>query len=357
MATGTQISNALGCGINSERPSAYTGNHDRAVPSTPDILRGEAKGTARRYCTFIETTIAGIPRGREAHGDGGARHTPPRHPRSRGRNTTHPPRVPPPNPRGTRSRPDRPVPERARRGASAPMARSASARTTSIAISDGASRTCRRTGDPVASSSNPAYRTPGASVPSAIVVSSEHARFAILIRGISGREHGPQPRRHSLNVPAVRTVRGDRDIRAGAVMLDTDLKERIRSAVDIVEVIGERIPLRKAGKNFIARCPFHTEKTPSFNVNSERQIYHCFGCGVGGDVFSFLMAYDKVSFPEALRALAERGAHPHRRDEELPPQAGWRSQRRALRSERRRPRILRRASLRPEGSGGARIPR
>ena len=85
-----------------------------------------------------------------------------------------------------------------------------------------------------------------------------------------------------------------------------DLKERIRDSVDIVDVIGERIPLRKAGKNFVARCPFHAEKTPSFNVNPERQIYRCFGCGVGGDVFRFVMDYDRVSFPEALRSLAKK---------------------------------------------------
>ena len=93
-------------------------------------------------------------------------------------------------------------------------------------------------------------------------------------------------------------------------MTDDQLKEQIRNAVDIVQIIGERVPLKKAGKAFVARCPFHTEKTPSFNVNPELQIYKCFGCGVGGDVFSFLMAYDKVSFPEALRALAERAGIP-----------------------------------------------
>ena len=89
-------------------------------------------------------------------------------------------------------------------------------------------------------------------------------------------------------------------------MRDDGLKERVRESVDIVDVIGERLPLRKRGKNFIARCPFHQEKTPSFNVNPEMQIYHCFGCGAGGDVFRFLMEFDKVSFPEALRTLADR---------------------------------------------------
>jgi len=93
-------------------------------------------------------------------------------------------------------------------------------------------------------------------------------------------------------------------------MPDDDLKERIRAAVDIVTVIGERVPLKKAGRNFVARCPFHQEKTPSFNVNPERQIYHCFGCGAGGDVFSFLMEHDKISFPEALRTLAAKAGIP-----------------------------------------------
>lgn len=93
-------------------------------------------------------------------------------------------------------------------------------------------------------------------------------------------------------------------------MADDQVKERIRDAVDIVQVVGERVQLKKAGKNHLARCPFHNEKTPSFNVNSERQIYHCFGCGVGGDIFAFVMAYDKVSFPEALRTLAERANIP-----------------------------------------------
>lgn len=81
---------------------------------------------------------------------------------------------------------------------------------------------------------------------------------------------------------------------------------QIREKVDIVSFIQEFIPLKKAGRNFKANCPFHTEKTPSFMVNPERQIWHCFGCSKGGDVYSFLMEYERLEFPEALRMLAKR---------------------------------------------------
>src|SRR6185369_14710243 len=67
-----------------------------------------------------------------------------------------------------------------------------------------------------------------------------------------------------------------------------DWVERVRAATDIVELIGERVPLRRVGRNFMGRCPFHEEKTPSFSVNAERQFYHCFSCKVGGDVFKFV---------------------------------------------------------------------
>jgi DNA primase len=84
------------------------------------------------------------------------------------------------------------------------------------------------------------------------------------------------------------------------------LIEDIRSANDIVDVISERIPTKKAGRNYKAVCPFHDEKTPSFNINPERQIYHCFGCGVGGNVITFLMEYEKIGFLDAVRELAQR---------------------------------------------------
>jgi DNA primase len=80
----------------------------------------------------------------------------------------------------------------------------------------------------------------------------------------------------------------------------------IREKIDIVSLLQEYIPLKKAGKNFKANCPFHNEKTPSFIVSSERQTWHCFGCGKHGDCYSFLMEYERMEFPEALRFLAKR---------------------------------------------------
>src|SRR5581483_5702053 len=86
--------------------------------------------------------------------------------------------------------------------------------------------------------------------------------------------------------------------------------EQIRAASDIVEVIGSYIPLKRAGANFVALCPFHREKSPSFNVNPHLQIFHCFGCHKGGDVFSFVKEFEPVDCPEAVRRLAERARIP-----------------------------------------------
>lgn len=88
--------------------------------------------------------------------------------------------------------------------------------------------------------------------------------------------------------------------------LSMDEVALIREKIDIVSFISEFIPLKKAGRNFKANCPFHTEKSPSFMVNPERQIWHCFGCSKGGDIYSFLMEYERLEFPEALRMLAKR---------------------------------------------------
>jgi DNA primase len=86
--------------------------------------------------------------------------------------------------------------------------------------------------------------------------------------------------------------------------------ERIRDASDIVDVIGAYLPLKKAGANFVALCPFHKEKSPSFNVNPHRRIFHCFGCHKGGDVFTFVKEYENIGFVDAVRRLADRAKIP-----------------------------------------------
>jgi len=82
--------------------------------------------------------------------------------------------------------------------------------------------------------------------------------------------------------------------------------EKVKQQADIVRVVGEYFQLKKAGQNFRGLCPFHSEKTPSFNVHPVRQIFHCFGCGKGGDVFDFVMEMERCEFPEALRIVAEK---------------------------------------------------
>src|SRR6187549_3890403 len=82
--------------------------------------------------------------------------------------------------------------------------------------------------------------------------------------------------------------------------------EQIAAANDIVEVIGTYFPLKRAGSTFKALCPFHQEKSPSFMVSPSRQTFHCFGCGAGGSVFRFVMEYEHVEFPAAVRKLAAR---------------------------------------------------
>ncbi len=86
--------------------------------------------------------------------------------------------------------------------------------------------------------------------------------------------------------------------------------QRVAEANDIVEVIGSYFPLKRAGTSFRALCPFHREKSPSFHVNPQRQSYHCFGCGAGGTIFRFIMEYEHVDFPDAVRKLAHRAGIP-----------------------------------------------
>jgi len=88
--------------------------------------------------------------------------------------------------------------------------------------------------------------------------------------------------------------------------IPTGFIDQVRSTTDLLDVVSQYVPLKPAGKNHKGLCPFHKEKTPSFNVSPERQIFHCFGCGEGGDVFKFLMLYEKMSFVEAVEHLATR---------------------------------------------------
>ncbi len=91
-----------------------------------------------------------------------------------------------------------------------------------------------------------------------------------------------------------------------AVYQGEDTVQLIKDAADIAEIIGEHVSLKRAGANLKGLCPFHSEKTPSFTVNPERKTYHCFGCGEGGDVFSFMMNFHRLSFAEALKELARK---------------------------------------------------
>lgn len=89
-------------------------------------------------------------------------------------------------------------------------------------------------------------------------------------------------------------------------MIAQETIDKVRSASDIVDIISGYLKLKRRGRNFIARCPFHNEKTPSFTVSPDKQIYHCFGCSAGGNVFSFLMEHEKMSFTEAVQFLASK---------------------------------------------------
>ncbi|MDP8235579.1 MAG: DNA primase [Candidatus Erginobacter occultus] len=91
-----------------------------------------------------------------------------------------------------------------------------------------------------------------------------------------------------------------------APLFSPDQVDLVNSSNDIVEVVSQYLPLKRSGRNFKALCPFHSEKTPSFTVSPDKQIFHCFGCGAGGDVFSFVMRKENMTFPEAVRYLARR---------------------------------------------------
>ncbi|MBI5205690.1 MAG: hypothetical protein HZA11_12310 [Nitrospirae bacterium] len=84
------------------------------------------------------------------------------------------------------------------------------------------------------------------------------------------------------------------------------LLDDIKSRLDIIEVISDYVELKKSGQNYKANCPFHSEKSPSFMVSPAKQIFHCFGCGAGGDIFGFIMKYENLNFQEAIKMLAKK---------------------------------------------------
>ena len=102
------------------------------------------------------------------------------------------------------------------------------------------------------------------------------------------------------------SLQGANERKIKAHVIPSETVEQVAAANNIVEVIGSYFPLKRAGANFKALCPFHQEKTPSFHVSPQRQTFHCFGCGVGGSVFRFVMEYEHVDFPSAVRKLAAR---------------------------------------------------
>jgi DNA primase len=106
--------------------------------------------------------------------------------------------------------------------------------------------------------------------------------------------------------------------------------DRVKQQADIVRVVGEYVSLKKAGRNFRGLCPFHSEKTPSFNVHPTRQIYHCFGCGKGGDIFSFVMEMEKCEFPDAIRIVAEKCGIAIPRPKDRSPEERRENQQRAV---------------------------
>lgn len=106
--------------------------------------------------------------------------------------------------------------------------------------------------------------------------------------------------------------------------------DRVKQQADIVRVVGEYVRLKKSGANFTGLCPFHAEKSPSFAVHPTKQIYHCFGCGVGGDVFKFVMEMEKCAFPEAIRIVAEKCGIAIPRPKERSPEERKENQQRAV---------------------------
>ena len=109
-----------------------------------------------------------------------------------------------------------------------------------------------------------------------------------------------------------------------------DLIDKVREANDIVSVVSEYVQLKKAGNRFVGLCPFHTERTPSFSVSPDRQLFYCFGCHVGGNVFTFIMKMEGLTFPEAVRRLGQRAGIDVSTDAESPQERAARERRESI---------------------------
>src|SRR6266436_2501568 len=124
--------------------------------------------------------------------------------------------------------------------------------------------------------------------------------------------------------------------------------DKVKQQADIVRVVGEYVRLKKSGQNFTGLCPFHAEKSPSFAVHPTKQIYHCFGCGVGGDVFKFVMEMEKCAFPEAIRIVAEKCGIAVPRQKDRSPEERKENQQRSVFVERHWEMICRNIPTRPK---------
>src|SRR5215213_11026674 len=113
-------------------------------------------------------------------------------------------------------------------------------------------------------------------------------------------------------------------------LISPESLERVKQAADIVEVISQHTDLRRAGARWTGLCPFHDERTPSFSVEPQEKLYHCFGCGVGGDVIKFVEEKEGVGFAEAVELLADRYGVELEREQEDPKAEARRQQRRRL---------------------------
>src|SRR3954466_13893880 len=113
-------------------------------------------------------------------------------------------------------------------------------------------------------------------------------------------------------------------------LISNESLERVKGAADIVEVISAHTDLRRQGTRYVGLCPFHEERTPSFSVEPTEKLYHCFGCGVGGDVIKFVEEKDGLGFAEAVELLADRYGVEIEREREAPGAGARRQQRRRL---------------------------